>query len=248
MNSNILQVRRLGRVPYAPTWELQRQLQQDLIHERISQTIVFCEHNPAITIGRSGNDRNVLRSREELAGAGVEVFEVERGGDVTYHGPGQLVAYPIIDLKLHRRDVGWYMRSLEEVMIRTLQDFDIKGVRIPGKTGVWTQPLENVINFGRLEPHKSLAQRKIAALGVRISRWCTMHGASLNVTDCREGFALINPCGFTDIEVTSLEQELGPSRAAPSLESVMQSFLAHFKAVFEFAASEEVPSQDGLRS
>ena len=242
MNAGTLAIRRLGRLSYEPVWELQRQLQQQLIKEEIPQTLILCEHSPVITIGSSGQEKNLLLPRDALAARGVEVFKVERGGDVTYHGPGQLVAYPIIDLKRHRRDVHWYMRSLEEVTIRTLQDFDIIGLRIPGKTGVWTQPVENVINFGRLEPQQSLKQRKIAAQGVRISRWCTMHGASLNVADCREGFALINPCGFTDIEVTSIQQELGPSRTAPSLDSVLQCFLEHFKEVFGFAQSAEVPS------
>lgn len=233
MSGAELSVLEFRRIDYEKAWAEQRALQRHLIENEGPDTLMLCEHNPVITIGRSGNRSNVVASTTELEARGVSTFEVERGGDVTYHGPGQLVAYPILDLNRHRRDVGWYMRSLEEVIIRTLQEFEIKGIRFPGRTGVWTQPIENVIDFSGIEP--SVLPRKIASIGVRISRWRTLHGISLNVGDCREGFRLINPCGFTDIEVTSIEQELGPRHRVPSVESVAAIFLAHFKSVFGFA-------------
>jgi len=175
------------------------------------ETLILCEHDPVITIGRSAKEGNLIVSPEHLAKLGIEAIEIERGGDITYHGPGQLVAYPLLNLNNHRRDVGWYLRLLEDVVIDTLQAFGITGLRYPGRTGVWTQVPENVINFAPLEgsaPRSPEGRpRKIASIGVRLSRWCTLHGLALNVHDCRVGFECINPCGFTDIDVTSMAEE-----------------------------------------
>lgn len=193
----------LHRAPYEELWEQQRSVQRALIGGGTREVLFLCEHPPTITIGRSGTHTNVLASTDELTRRGVTVYEVERGGDVTFHGPGQIVAYPIINLSWRRRDVGWYMRTLEEAVLRTLQAFGITGLRIPGRTGVWTQP-----PVSARDPHDPEGAHKIASIGVRLSRWCTLHGLSLNVRDCSAGFSLIHPCGFTDIAVTSIEQQL----------------------------------------
>ena len=182
------------------------------------ETLILCEHDPVITIGRSAKAGNLLASPEDLAKLGIEAIEIERGGDITYHGPGQLVAYPLLNLNNHRRDVGWYLRLLEDVVIDTLQAFGITGLRYPGRTGVWTQVPENAINFELLERSAQRSSqgrpRKIASIGVRLSRWCTLHGLALNVHDCRVGFQCINPCGFTDIDVTSMAEERPSERFA----------------------------------
>lgn len=220
-----LEVHHWGLISFAEAWARQKQLQRALIEGSGQQALIICEHPPVITIGTSGKRENILVSDEDLADRGVSLFKVERGGDVTYHGPGQLVAYPILDLSTKRRDVHWYMRSLEEVIIRTLAPFEIRGARFPGRTGVWVQRSTEGDSHNNLPtPHK------IAAIGVRISRWCTLHGVSLNVDDCRVGFSLINPCGFTDIGVTSIRQEIG---TLPKLEEVNSIFERQFLEVFD---------------
>lgn len=196
----------LGLCPYQEAWTLQKELQRKLLDGTGHDTLIFCEHTPTITIGRSAKPDNVLLSKEELKKKGVELFEIERGGDVTYHGPGQLVAYPILDLKRKRRDVGWYLRTLELIIINTLKDLSVESFTICGLTGVWTNGVKNYNNVALTPDHQERA--KIASIGVRISRWCTLHGLSLNIKDCSDGFGLINPCGFKDIQITSVE-ELG---------------------------------------
>lgn len=180
----------LGLKPYREVWELQKKLQAELIAGTGEQFLIICEHNPVITLGTSAEASNVLVREDELKARGIDVIKIERGGDVTYHGPGQLVAYPILNLNYYRRDVDWYLRQLEQIIIDTMSDCGVTGIRIAGKTGVWTSPT-----------------KKIASIGVRLSRWCTMHGLALNIRNCSDGFNLINPCGFRDIEMTSLEQE-----------------------------------------
>ncbi|MBX7145081.1 MAG: lipoyl(octanoyl) transferase LipB [Oligoflexia bacterium] len=229
--SDPIHILSLGRKPYSEVWELQKSLQRALIDGSGTAHLILCEHTPVITIGRSGSTKNVLVPSADLQRRGVELFEIERGGDVTYHGPGQLVAYPIIDLNLKKRDVGWYMRSLEQVVIQTLDRFGVHGERIPGKSGVWTPNAENAIDSAVLA---ASPRQKISSIGVRISRWCTLHGLSLNVDDCRSGFQLINPCGFTDIGVTSIEQET--KRKVP-LASVQEALCAEFLELFDYARS-----------
>jgi lipoyl(octanoyl) transferase len=197
----------LGLKPYREVWDLQKKLQSELIAGTGSQKIIICEHPPVITLGTSADAGNILAKEEQLKARGIELIKIERGGDVTYHGPGQLVAYPILNLNNYKRDVDWFLRLLEEIIINTMQDFGIKGVRIPGKTGVWTSP-----------------NRKIASIGVRLSRWCSMHGLALNVTNTQDGFNLINPCGLTGIEMSSLQSEGSPAQ----MDSVVDSFKRNF--------------------
>jgi lipoyl(octanoyl) transferase len=209
-----LDVRLLGLVDYQTTLDLQRSLHQQLIDGRISDTLIVCSHNPVITCGTSTTDEHLLTSEDLLRARGIELHRVERGGSATYHGPEQVVCYPIIDLKRHRTDVDWYMRSLEEVIVQTLQDFGVLGRRIPGKTGVWLDD-----------------RSKIAFSGVRISRWCTRHGFSLNVLECSEPFKTINPCGLGDIRVISLSEVC--SRPI-SLDDVSQRIVVHFSEIFGY--------------
>jgi lipoyl(octanoyl) transferase len=204
-----LEVRRLGTVPYADALELQKQLVEERKADRIPDQLLLLEHPPVITLGvKSRNDRsNVLASPEVLAAQGVELFETGRGGDVTYHGPGQLVGYPIIDLKPDRCDVHQYVRDLEEVLIRTAASFGVQAERSPGQSGAW------------------VGREKLAAIGVRIARWVTSHGFALNVTTNLDHFSLIVPCGITDKGVTSLERlAAGPVSMPAAEDAVISAF------------------------
>jgi len=213
-----LNVLNLDLVRYQRALELQRVLVAQRRDGRIHDTLLLLRHPPVITIGRRGNENNILVSQQRLSEQGIEVHRVERGGDVTYHGPGQLVGYPIVDLQGQRKDVGWYMRSLEEVLIRTLDDFGISGKRVPGQIGVWLDE-----------------RRKIASLGVRIQRWITYHGFALNVGRDLSHFALIVPCGLADREMTSMEVALGRRVEMPRIR---ESIVSHFSSVFDMAAAE----------
>lgn len=176
-----------------------------------NEQLFLLEHNHVFTLGRAANAANILLSRAQLEAAGLEIHETGRGGDVTYHGPGQLVGYPILDLKPDRCDVHAYVRDLEEVLIRSLADYGIVGTRIKGLTGVW------------------VGNEKIAAIGVRIARWITSHGFALNVNTDLNYFRMIVPCGITDKGVTSMAQ--GLSRALDLME-VAEVVAGHFAAVF----------------
>ena len=201
----------LGLVPYEPAWRLQQKLQRELLEGSGQETLLLCEHKPVITLGAGASEMNLLVDRAELQRLGIEVFKVERGGDITWHGPGQLVAYPILNLAKRRKDVGWYMRSLEEAVIRTLWDFGLQGRRVSGRTGVWIDD-----------------RHKIASLGVRISRWCTMHGLALNVCCGREGFSLINPCGLRDVQTVAMK-DYG---CAANVKTVSAVFQKAFEEIF----------------
>lgn len=196
----------IGLKPYREVWALQKKLQSELIAGTGKQTVILCEHPAVITLGTSADAENVLAKEETLKDRGIEVVKIERGGDVTYHGPGQLVVYPILNLNNYRRDVDWYLRLLEGAIIDTMADFGVSGIRIAGKTGVWTSPTE-----------------KIASIGVRFSRWCSMHGLALNVTTAEDGFNLINPCGFKDIKMSSLRS----CGATVDIETVAKSLKKH---------------------
>lgn len=190
-----------GQRGYRETWNYQEQLLDTLIHAKLQgQTVtgqlIFVEHLPVYTIGKSGNAANMLLNPMQLAEKHVECIKVDRGGDITYHGPGQLVAYPIIDLDQLEIGVKEYVHRLEEIVIRTVADYGISGERLEGATGVW------------LESHTSRA-RKICAIGVKCSRSITMHGLALNVNTDLTYFSNINPCGFVDKGVTSIEREVG---------------------------------------
>lgn len=181
------------------------------------ECILMVEHPPVITLGRHAKETNVLFNVEELARRGVEIFHIERGGDVTFHGPGQLVAYPILDLEYHHLGVKDYVRLLEEAVIRTVADFGLKGERVEGASGVW-------IGVG------TPRERKICALGVKCSRFITMHGLALNVNTDLSGFGLINPCGFIDRGVTSMSAELGePIDMQEVKDSLSRQFIGLLK-------------------
>lgn len=192
-----IDVRRLGRVEYGAALELQARLVEERKRGDIGDSLLLLEHPPVITLGvkTKGKSTNIVVSPEALAAEGVAVFETGRGGDITYHGPGQLVGYPILDLRPDRCDVHRYVRDLEEALILAIREFGIEGRRVAGLTGVW------VGEAGREE--------KIAAIGVRISRWITSHGFALNVATDLRHFRLIVPCGIADRGVTSIERVLG---------------------------------------
>ena len=214
-----LSVERLGLVEYAESLERQARLVEDRRAGRIGDTLVLLEHPPVITLGvktRRG-PTHIVAGPELLASQGVSVYETGRGGDVTYHGPGQLVAYPIFDLRPDRCDVHRYVRDLEEVLIRTAATFDIRARRVSGLTGVWTGADDR--------------EEKLAAIGVRISRWITSHGFALNVATNLSHFDLIVPCGIVDRGVTSIERLLG--HAVP-MRDVEEAVVASFESVFGF--------------
>lgn len=212
-----LDVRRLGRITYQAGLDLQKELVEERRAGRIGDTLLLLEHPPVITLGvktRRG-PTNIVASADRLEAEGVEVFETGRGGDVTYHGPGQLVGYPIFDLRPDRQDVHRYVRDLEEVLIRAVKTFGIEGGRVAGLTGVWVGPP------GR--------EDKLAAIGVRISRWITSHGFALNVGTDLSHFDLIVPCGITDRGVTSLERLVGQSVPMRDVEdTVIHAFTEVF--------------------
>jgi lipoyl(octanoyl) transferase len=218
-------------VPYREAWELQRTLQRELIGGDGPEVLLVLSHPPVITRGKSSPPENVYASAETLAKRCIELIDVERGGDVTYHGPGQLVLYPIINLQHHRRDVGWYMRMLEEVAIRTLAELGLRGLRSPGRTGVWVGDGEEELTATN---GTGSDLRKIASLGVRISRWCTLHGIALNVKRDEDGFSLINPCGLGKVSITSAERELGREI---SMGEVELSAIRNFSSVFNYMDS-----------
>jgi lipoyl(octanoyl) transferase len=208
-----IEVKRLGLVPYEAALDLQRQLVEERKAQRIPDQLLLLQHPPVITLGvKVRDDRaHVLAGPDELARQGVELFETGRGGDVTFHGPGQLVGYPILDLNPDRRDVHRYVRDLEEVLIRVAASFGIVATRQPGLTGAW------------------VGNEKLAAIGVRIARWVTSHGFALNVAADLRHFNLIVPCGIADKGVTSLERLLG---RAVSMDDVESATISAFEAVF----------------
>jgi lipoyl(octanoyl) transferase len=210
-------VRRLGRLSYDDGLTLQKELVEQRRAGSIPDTLLLLEHPPVITLGvktRQG-PKHIVASPGELSHAGVTVHDTGRGGDVTYHGPGQLVGYPIFDLSPDRKDVHRYVRDLEEVLIRAAAAFGIEAIRLPGLTGVWVGPESR--------------EEKLAAIGVRISRWITSHGFALNVSTELDHFKLIVPCGIADRGVTSLEKLLGrPVPMADAEDAVIAAFGAVF--------------------
>ena len=203
----------LGSVDYRAAWDLQLQHVESLKQEGGQDCLFFVEHPHVVTFGRNGKDENLLVSKDRLHQLGIQYHETDRGGDVTYHGPGQLVCYPVMDLKRWRRDVGAYLRALEEVLILTLADYGLEGRRDPSATGVW------------------VGDAKIAAMGVHLSRWVTSHGFALNVTTDLDYFRYIVPCGLTR-PVTSMEQLLGQS---PDVHQLQTRILERFGTVFRRA-------------
>lgn len=213
-----MDVRRLGIVGYQEALDLQQRLVEDRKAGRVGDQLLLLQHPPVITLGvRTRNDRShVLATPESLSAQGIELFEAGRGGDVTYHGPGQLVGYPIIDLKPDRCDVHRYVRDLEKVLIQSVETFGISAARVPGLTGIW------------------VGSEKLAAIGVRISRWITSHGFALNVSTNLDHFQLIVPCGIAGKGVTSLERLLGRK---VQMAEVEDEVTRRFAAVFERATA-----------
>ena len=209
----------LGRLDYATALALQQQVCALRQQQRVDDVLLLVEHPPVLTLGRNAQRQHVVADGELLARRGIRVFETNRGGDVTYHGPGQLVGYPILNLRAFTPPIGIvdYLRKLEEVLIRACADYGVLTQRAAGRAGVWTIP-------GGAVPEK-----KIAALGVHVARGVTTHGFALNVTTDLDDFALIVPCGISDRGVTSIEAEVDP---APSLEQVANSVSRHFGRVF----------------
>ncbi len=219
-------------MPYNEAWDYQEILlkqnveiktryhsaQQKQIKNSTTNYLLFVEHPPVYTLGKTGHEENVLLNETELQERGILFVRTNRGGDITFHGPEQIVGYPILDLEKFGTDIGKYLRNLEEIIIRTLAEFNILGERSSGETGVWLEPG----NIGK--------ERKIAAFGVRCSRWITMHGFAFNVNTNLQYFEGIIPCGIKNKKVTSLAQELG---RRVELSEVKQSLKAHFEEVFD---------------
>jgi len=196
----------LGLVEYGAACELQRRVAAARKAGAIPDVLLLCEHPHVITLGRSGKISNLRAPMEMLRGMGVSFFETNRGGDITYHGPGQLVGYPILNLAEIRRDVAWYVRSLEEAMIRATAEFGIASRRVSGRTGVW---VDVAAGSAGEEAEEATDQEKLAAIGVHLSRWVTSHGFAYNVSTGLRYFDLIVPCGITGKRPTSLEKLLG---------------------------------------
>jgi lipoyl(octanoyl) transferase len=222
----------LGIQSYQPTWDYQEQLLKEAValkteartqNKEASEAatqhrFILVEHPPVFTLGKNGNRSNVLVSDEQLKVLGIEYYHINRGGDITYHGLQQVVGYPIVDLDKFKPDLGWYLRSLEEVIIQVLAEYGLKGERSAGETGVW------------LDPQDPFVARKICAMWIKCSRWITMHGFALNVNTDLSHFEFIVPCGIQGKTVTSLEKELGKKI---DYEEVKQKIKFHFEAIFD---------------
>lgn len=225
-------VRNLGCIDYHRAFRIQTECFEQLHTDKLARRqqsgsdgtpdthyLLLCEHPSVFTLGKSGKAEHLLHEVDRLAEMGIDFVRTTRGGDITYHGPGQLVAYPILDLEAFYTDIHRYMRELEAVVIQTLADFGVPAGRYPGYTGVW------------LEPSSPSRARKICAQGVKCSRWITMHGLALNVDTDLRPFEYIVPCGIRDRAVTSMAQELG--ECTPSLEQVQDRLIKHFADVFD---------------
>ena len=228
MNKQVI-VKDLGNKDYKETWDYQESLFEEIVAKKTNNKangtnlpttnyFLFVEHPHVYTLGKSGHIENLLIDEEGLKNKGATFYKINRGGDITYHGPGQIVGYPILDLENFFTDIHKYLRSLEEVIIRTLSDYGLKGERSEGETGVW---LDVGTPFAR----------KICAMGVRCSRWVTMHGFALNVNTDLGYFDNIIPCGIRGKAVTSLNVELAKDKV--DLQEVKQRILTHFKEIFE---------------
>ena len=210
-----LLVANLGLRPYAEVLELQRDMARARISGELPQDLLLLvEHHPVVTLGRSAKEQHLVVPRGLLAHRGVELFEVERGGDVTFHGPGQLVGYPIVDLRRHKQDLHWYLRQLEEALIRAVAHYGITAERNAPYTGVWTRG------------------RKLASIGVHARDWVTWHGFALNVTTDLSYFDLIVPCGIQSVTMTSIEREIVGTASNPSVSEVGSVVAASFGDVF----------------
>jgi len=249
-------VLRIARIGYQEALELQlRILERVRAAGAEDGVLLLLEHEPVVTIGRSGTARHLRVPREELARRGIALHETNRGGDITYHGPGQLVGYPILYLPEGRRDVHRFLRSIEEVLIRALRRFGIEAKRVAGYTGVWVEPsAEGGVRNAECgderparellpAPHSADRTAKIAAIGVAFRRWTSHHGFALNVATDLSAFGLIVPCGIAECPVTSMQRLLGH---APERRAVEDALIAEFLREFAFASAEECPSAHAL--
>jgi len=229
METRLVQVQDLGLIDYKEAWDLQESLLKESVELKVANRtnesglspinhLLFCEHPHDYTLGKSGKPEHLLLDEKQLAQVSASYYKINRGGDITYHGPGQLVMYPIIDLEQFFTDFHKYLRFLEDAVILTLQDYGVKSDRSGGLTGVWIEP-------------NTPSARKICAMGVKCSRWITMHGIGFNINSDLSYFSNIVPCGIDDKEVTSLEKELGRK---VSMEEVKHRLLIHMEAVFGF--------------
>jgi len=224
MNNKIF-FKDLGLRSYKEVWDLQEVLLKQNVDKKVKEEtrsltnhhLLFVEHPPVYTLGKSGKKEHILINEAEMKEKEIEFFHINRGGDITFHGPGQLVGYPILDLDKFKTDLGWYLRSLEEVFIATMAEYGLKGDRSPGETGVW------------IDPDKKGNERKICAMGIKCSRWITMHGFAFNVNTDLRYFNYIVPCGIENKQVTSLEKELGRKL---DMEEVKEKVKRNFEIVF----------------
>jgi lipoyl(octanoyl) transferase len=236
MEKQPLFFRDMGRMPYRQAWDYQESLMREALALKASEGkgeegprstthhLLFVEHPPVYTLGKSGKIEHVLIGEVEREEKGIEFFHTNRGGDITYHGPGQLVAYPVLDLEKFYTDIGRYLRELEEVVIRTLAHYGISAGRSSGETGVW------------IDADLPGRERKICAMGVRCSRWVTMHGLALNVNTDLSYFDHIIPCGIRNKQVTSIQQELGRE---VDMEEVKDLMRKEFETVFNVELIEQ---------
>jgi lipoyl(octanoyl) transferase len=219
----------LGAMDYKACWDLQESIFSRTVSDKLAlrdghstkipeHHLLFCEHPHVITLGKSGKMENLVAHSDLLREKGVSFYKINRGGDITYHGPGQVIGYPILDLDQFFTDIHRFMRLLEETIIRTLAEYGIEGDRLPGATGVW------------LDPRNPFRARKICAFGIRCSRWVTMHGWALNVNSDLQYFDLIVPCGISDKKVTSMEKELGRKTDTAEVKAKLQR---HFAELFD---------------
>ena len=233
MNKEQIIFQDLGKMPYQAAWDYQEKLLQENVKRKSTvggqqltvNHLLFVEHPPVYTLGKSGNKDNVLMTDDELQANNIEFFHTNRGGDITFHGPEQIVGYPILDLEKFYTDIGKYLRNIEEVIILTMAAYGIKGDRSSGETGVW------------IEPGVPGKERKICAIGVRCSRWITMHGFAFNVNTDLSYFNNIIPCGIVNKQVTSMQKELGHSL---DMQEVKDKVKSNFERVFEAELVSEV--------
>ena len=213
MSQRILNYCDLDFIDYQEAWDLQKDMLNLRVDEKVNDVLFLLEHPHTYTLGKVADKKNLIGSENYLHENKISVFDIDRGGDITYHGPGQIVGYPIIDLKKWKQDTHKYLRSLEEVIIKTCAEYGLKGIRDPKYTGVWIE------------------DRKIAAIGIKVSRWVTMHGFAFNVNTDLDFFSGIIPCGITDKGVTSLKNELGRTI---NISEVKEKLKNNFKDIFEY--------------
>ena len=213
MSQRILNYCDLDFIDYQEAWDLQKDILNLRVDEKVNDVLFLLEHPHTYTLGKVADKKNLISSENYLHENKISVFDIDRGGDITYHGPGQIVGYPIMDLKKWKQDTHKYLRSLEEVIIKTSAEYGLKGIRDPKYTGVWIE------------------DRKIAAIGIKVSRWVTMHGFAFNVNTDLDFFSGIIPCGITDKGVTSLKNEL--SRPI-DISEVKEKLVNNFKIIFEY--------------